>query len=125
MPEVDLRMLRELQRDAARALDERAALQASIAARTARATALAADVARLEAAGEAGRAAGLRARLEAERVQRVEEIDRRAALDPVWRATLERLRDVVDPCDADPGVPLLLLPVRLETRYTEDRRSLR
>lgn len=125
MPEVDLRMLRELQREAARALDERAALQASIAARSAKATALAADVARLEAAGEVGRAATLRARLEAERAQRAEEIDRRAALDPAWRAALDRLRGVVDPCDADPSVPLLLLPVRLETRYTDDRRSLR
>ena len=30
-----------------------------------------------------------------------------------------------DPCDADPGVPLVLLPVRLETRFTDDGAALR
>src|SRR5262249_21350663 len=31
----------------------------------------------------------------------------------------------VDPCDADPSIPLLLLPVRIETRFTRDGKSLR
>ena len=41
------------------------------------------------------------------------------------REILGRLGERVDPCDADPALPLVLLPVRLETRYTEDGAALR
>jgi len=44
-------------------------------------------------------------------------------LDDALRDVLGRLQ--LDPGDADPGYPLVLLPVRLETRYTVDGSALR
>ncbi len=43
--------------------------------------------------------------------------------DRSFAKRLEEVAALIDPCDADPDTPLVLLPVRLETRYaTEDRR---
>ncbi len=47
------------------------------------------------------------------------------ANDQTWRDSLASFAINIDPCDADPTVPLLLLPVRLETRYTTDGTTLR
>ena len=57
--------------------------------------------------------------------QRAQGFARIRELDDNVRDAIGRLHGRIDPCDADPVAPLLLLPVRLETRYTEDRRALR
>jgi hypothetical protein len=41
------------------------------------------------------------------------------------RDRLGELGAIFDPCDTDPAIPLLLLPVRIETRYTGDGTKLR
>ncbi len=38
---------------------------------------------------------------------------------------IESLRDRIDPCDASPEVPLVLLPVRIETKLSADSTTLR
>lgn len=40
-------------------------------------------------------------------------------LDDSIAGVLDRIRPLVDPCDASPTEPLVLLPVRLETRYAD------
>ena len=47
------------------------------------------------------------------------------ASDATLRDVIGRLHLAIDPCDADPALPLLLLPVRLETRFSADQTSLR
>ncbi len=60
-----------------------------------------------------------RTRVVADRGRRVEllEIDRELG------SVLDRFR--IDPCDASPDVPLVLLPVRVETKLAADGRTLR
>ena len=65
------------------------------------------------------------ARLVAQRAALLREAARRGAVDHQRLAgfdaaiagVLDRVRDLVDPCDASEAVPLVLLPVRLETRF--------
>jgi len=75
---------------------------------------------------------GDRASAEALGTARAEAMDRRSqalaslrVIDDRVREEVGRFHGRIDPCDADPLAPLLLLPVRLETRYTQDRASLR
>lgn len=46
-------------------------------------------------------------------------------LDAELGNLLGRLRPLVDPCDASPDVPLVLLPVRVQTKLADDGRTLR
>lgn len=55
--------------------------------------------------------------------QRRATLGQRAALDADLAAAIAALVD--DPCDLEPDVPLALLPVRLETRYSADGATLR
>jgi hypothetical protein len=48
-----------------------------------------------------------------------------AELERRWKLDVEALRPAAEPQDAVGDRPLLLMPVRLETRYGSDRRSLR
>ncbi len=57
--------------------------------------------------------------------QRAQAFARLRELDDRVRADIGRLHARIDPCDADPVAPLLLLPLRLETRYNEGRTALR
>jgi hypothetical protein len=60
-----------------------------------------------------------------ELVSRRDAVFRRGrALDAQIRVELDQWKFRIDPCDADAVVPLLLLPVRIETRYL-DQRTLR
>ncbi|MES2525064.1 MAG: hypothetical protein V4617_20365 [Gemmatimonadota bacterium] len=120
----DLRLLRKAQRDMERALDERATLADTTAVQLARVAELEQSIA------DAQRRGDLRA-LESTRVQLDRAIEAREDAVGRLRDVNERFRDIelaidrVDPCDADPEFPLLLLPVRLETRYTADGSALR
>src|SRR5262249_31860665 len=46
-------------------------------------------------------------------------------IEKAWALGLKDFLVSLDPCDADPAFPLLLLPVRLETRYSADHKTLR
>jgi hypothetical protein len=128
------------ERDKSRALRrDLGALRAAVAAhRTERARAvnavatINAQLAAVEARIAALTVSGDRDAAEGERQARARLLERRAQgfarlreLDDDVRAVIGRLHANIDPCDADPVAPLLLLPVRLETRYTEDRMALR
>lgn len=85
---------------------------------------------RIAEAGVAG-AAPDRALRERLRRQQLEQIERREglfrrgrAIDADRRVELDRWKLCIDPNDADAVAPLLLLPVRLDTRYA-DARTLR
>ncbi|MHB9005650.1 MAG: hypothetical protein ACYDC1_01825 [Limisphaerales bacterium] len=125
MADFNPRLLREVQRDARAAARERDAVVGTVAKRTAEIAALQAQAAQLEARGDLDKAAAVRARLDEAQVRRQAEADQVGAIDERFREVLDRLRDLHDPCDADPSVPLALLPVRLETRFTPDRSALR
>lgn len=105
--------------------NERQRLVASVAGLNAQLQSIDATIATLAAAGDragADRERAARAQL-AERRQQA--FARLRALDDEVRNAIGRLGERIDPCDADPVAPLLLLPVRLETRYTEDGGTLR
>jgi hypothetical protein len=94
-----------------------------LAAHTAQLSKIDTEIAARIAAGDAAAA-------RAQQALRTQVVDQRrnaaaglAAADDKLRATIGQLR--IDPCDADPAVPLLLLPVRIETRFATDGRSIR
>ena len=66
--------------------------------------------------------------LRRERDELIREAPRQGGLDRADLSRLDRriaglledIRDLVDPCDASPTEPVVLLPVRLETRYAAD-----
>lgn len=117
MPGPDLRMLRTLHRNlggnrAARGTAVEAAVRATAALNEARRLALDfASEGRLEdAARERGRAGRAERERESARA-RIAEFDRS------WRDIVGAMADF-DPCDASADVPLVLLPVRVETMYS-------
>src|SRR5512140_3682879 len=76
-----------------------------------------AEAATRAAAGDAAGAAAAQAQADAARAASRVASDRLAALDGDATAAIGGLV-ALDPCDAEPDVPLVLLPVRLETRFT-------
>ena len=95
----------------------------TMAARTADLTRLDGEIARAVATGDQAGAEAARQRRAAAAAARQQAAGSLGAIE-------DRLRDVIgqlqlDPCDADPGKPLLLLPLRLETRFAPDRAGLR
>ena len=89
-------------------------------------TAAASEARRLGALGDDAGAAGARKDTDDLRVARREVGARIAEIDSGVVEQLRRLVEAeVDPCYAEADVPLLLLPVRIETRYTGDRGALR
>ena len=125
MPASRLTPLRGLQRDLGRRAAERETLTRRIAVHNAELASAREEIARQMSLGEIGRTQELRAaqkRLVAARRKRFAEL---AQLDNEVRDALGRAIVQLDPGDADPAVPLLLLPVRLETRFTDDGAALR
>ena len=117
--------LKNLQSGVAAGISDRDRLSSSMAAKNADLARIDAEIARLSASGDAQgvqqqRAA--RAQLEASRSADAAQL---AALNDKLRETIGRLGINIDPCDADPALPLLLLPVRLETRFSADGKQLR
>jgi hypothetical protein len=115
----------KLRTDAAALKAQRDQAVAGIAQKAAQLTALKAQIAHDTLAGNAAAAAAARAqhdqiaRLRAQEAASVIQLDN-AARDAIGRGIAH-----IDPCDSDPAYPLLLLPVRLETRYTVDGSALR
>ncbi|HEY7132693.1 MAG TPA: hypothetical protein VH440_10600, partial [Candidatus Limnocylindrales bacterium] len=99
------------------------------AERTATRAELAAAATQLQAAQSAARAAADLGQpvdegpIRAAKERRDALLQRLAATDANELGLIGAL-DVLDPCDADADVPLVLLPVRVETRYTPDGASL-
>src|SRR5262249_12256722 len=118
MPQFDPQVLSSGQEATARALQDRNALSEANAKQTARIAGLQARIAALEASGQAGPAAALRTELTEALAQRAAQQKQRQELYTTWGNKLKDFLQRVEPCDADPTVPLLLLPVRLETRFT-------
>lgn len=121
MADVTLAELRQWQRSVATTTDTRDALNASIVARAAELRTIETQIADLQLRGAATTAL---------QKKRTRLTDARAAEVEQFGAATERLRDILngmgmDAGDADATVPLMLLPVRLETRYSDDRASLR
>lgn len=125
MPPIDPSLLAAIRGDASAARAAAAGNADDIARLTSDITNLNARAAALDSQGDRQAAAALRndARLLADRRDAV----RANAGDAAARVrdVLDRFRDRIDPCDADPAIPLVLFPVRLETRFTADGRSLR
>ena len=125
MPASRFNPLRSLQRDLGRRAAERETLTQGIAAHNTELQRVKEEMARQLSLGETASAEELRAeqkRLTAERRKRFAQLTR---LDDEVRDALGRGIFRLDPGDADPAVPLLLLPVRLETRFTDDGAALR
>lgn len=125
MPETDLRVLGEARAEAARIRSERTALLTRLAGVTRELRADEPAVSRLEVAGDLAGARIARDRVVELAEHRRIDAGRLGIFNDRLRELLERLGRSVDPCDADPDVPLVLLPVRLETRYSEDGRTLK
>lgn len=119
----DTTHLQAVQQDLQAGRAARDKLVGDIAAHTAELSRIDATAAALAAAGDASGArtqAALRAQVAGQRQAAAAGL---AAADDKLRATIGQLR--TDPCDADATVPLLLLPVRIETRFAPDGRSIR
>jgi len=125
MPAPDLKFLRTVQRDARAAQNEQTDLRRALSKINAEISVLDDHAAELAARGDRDAADAVRLRLEKAKDRRGDHSEKIAASDRARREILDRLRDRIDPCDADPTVPLVLLPVRLETRYTGDGTALR
>lgn len=121
----DRTQLRSLQRDLGRRVVERETLTQRIATHNAELQKAKGEIARQMSLGEAGRAEELRTEYERIAAARRERFAQLAQLDDEVREALGRAIFQLDPGDADPAVPLLLLPVRLETRFTDDGTALR
>ena len=121
MPTIDLPGLRRWQRDVAAQSLQRDKLAAGIVETAAQLKSIDAAIAEADSRGLASTVL----QKKRERVAATRDADVRT----LARAT-DDLRDALnrialDPGDADPGYPLMLLPVRLETRYTGDGAALR
>jgi hypothetical protein len=80
----------------------------------------------LAAVGDDQGAADAQSLLEQTRQKRRDVLTELAGVDDETAGVVARLLAAgLDPCDAEPDVPLLLLPVRLETRFSDDGTSLR
>src|ERR1700682_1845661 len=118
-------LLKQGQQATSRALNERNAVAATIAAQSAQIATLEDQIASMSRAGEIQQAGQLRAQADQLRANRAVQHKRFQEIDQAWQAAVGQFILNLDPCDADPALPLLLLPVRLETRYTPDGKTLR
>ncbi|MEP6491825.1 MAG: hypothetical protein ABJF01_04065 [bacterium] len=121
MPDINIAELRIWQRDVAAQSVERDTVAANIVASAAELSVIDAQIADANARGVATTALQKkRARASGTHQENVDALGR---VTDTLRDVLNRI--ALDPGDADPGYPLMLLPVRVETRYTADGTSLR
>ena len=125
MPDPDPRLLASVRSDLQAERDRRQQAIADLSATGAKLAGLDLQIA---ARGNAGDTRGVqafaaqRAALIAQRAGAARLVE---ASDATLRDVIGRLHLAIDPGDADPALPPLLLPVRLETRFSADRTSLR
>jgi hypothetical protein len=115
----DLRLLRSAQLDMERAAEERSRIAAAAAQGTARIDRLEQELALVMQTGDAAAVAETKRRLAAAADARRADLGRLREVDRRFHDIAGSILERIDPCDADPSVPLLLLPVRLETRYEQ------
>ncbi len=125
MPETNLTELRKWQRDLGKQASEREKITRAIAGRGEELRAAELQIANLAAIGDAAAVEAARAERERLAAARREELGKLAQFDDGIRDAIGRGGLRIDPGDADPSVPLLLLPVRIETRFTTNGVSLR
>jgi hypothetical protein len=121
----DSKLLAQGQAASAKTLQDRKALAESIAAQSAKIDSLESQIAGFNKAGDVKSAASLTAELDKVKAARAVQQKTAQTIDSTWASALKDFVAHLDPCDADPAFPLLLLPVRLETRYTGDGKTLR
>ena len=120
MPDVNIAELRLWQREVAAQAGERDRIAASIVSRAAELSAIETQIADAEFRGVASTVLQKKhARITDAHAADVESMGR---VTDELRDVLNRMR--LDPGDADPAYPLMLMPVRLETRYTADGSAL-
>lgn len=117
--------LRRLRADLARLEGKRSEILRTIDDASAAVAAHEANAARHLAIGDGPAAAEERAARDRVAAYRAAQHAALGRLDEAARLALDRGLVEVDPGDADPTVPLVLMPVRIETRYTADRAALR
>ena len=120
----DPQLLSRAQQDLNKTIADRGRLNANLAQRNAEIAGLDTAIDRAATRGDTAAVAALTAQRKQAEASRREELTRVQAADDQLRAAVDILA-TFDACDADPTLPLLLLPVRLETRYTADRTALR
>lgn len=125
MPETNLHELRRWQRDLGKQAAEREKITRAIAGRGEELRAVEIQLGNLAALGDAAAIEAARAKRERLAATRREELGRLVQFDDGIRDAIGRGGLRIDPGDADPSVPLLLLPVRIETRFTPDGSALR
>ena len=121
MPNVNIAELRLWQRDVAAQAAQRDKLSANIVAQGAALQALDAQIADANARGVAS--TSLQKKHDRVTDARINDVEAFGRATDTLRDVLNRI--ALDPGDADPGFPLMLLPVRLETRFTADGSALR
>ncbi len=113
----------DLRADAAQTRERRAAIARDLGQATTEVDLRVADVRATAAVGDTTAYADAQARLDDARRARSGLLDRLRDADTAWRDVLAGF--VADPCDVEPDVPLVLLPVRLETRYADGGATLK
>ncbi len=120
----DVRLVRSVQKKTNSLLNKRAKLNRAVAEHTAAIADLDQRALAFEAAGDHAKAKSTRADIAKTRSARDRARARVSAVDAGMLGLLGGIGRV-DTCDADPSVPLVLLPVRIETRYTANKKTLR
>ena len=125
MPDTNLTELRKWQRDLGKQAAEREKLTRAVASHGEKLLAAEMEIARVAALGDAAVIEAARAKRASVVAARRDDLGRLAQFDDGIRDAIGRGGLRIDPGDADPTVPLLLLPVRIETRFTSDGSALR
>ncbi len=125
MPGFDPQILKQGQQATASAIQNRATVAAAIAKQSAQIDALNSQITAFDKAGAKDRADALRAQAAQLKAERSGQQTKYQEINAAWANAIHGFVQNLDACDADPTVPLLLLPVRLETRYSADGTTLR
>jgi hypothetical protein len=121
---VSIDVLQQVRSTVAQLGDQTAQAQADLASATEAVDAAIEEARRLAALGDDAGTTQTQANVEKLQADRRAVLDRLSSIDANVVQQLALLNDL-DPCDAESDVPLALLPVRLETRYSPDGTMLR
>ncbi|PPK73927.1 hypothetical protein B0F87_11338 [Methylobacter tundripaludum] len=125
MPNLDLQLLNEVQKDLQSQRDVRDKLVTNLTDLNADLSLKRQEFERAQAISDQASATRVAAEIETLNNARVDTVSKISEHDAGMRNIIDRLNGVVDPGDADPSLPLVLLPIRLETRYSMDGTSLK
>src|SRR6516164_4284036 len=111
------RLVANVRKAIAKSLDQRRSLIEEVATKTAQITAHTTAAQAATSAGDAERAQSETAQADALRKTRAALHARMAAIDRSIVDQIGHRIQSVDPCDCEADIPLVLFPVRIETRY--------